>query len=42
MTNFPRKDGITADPCSIDATATAKTVAEVKQLYLQVIYSNYR
>lgn len=33
MVNFPRKDGITADPCSIDATATAKTVAEVKQLY---------
>ena len=33
MTHFPRKDAITADPCSIDATATAKTVAEVKQLY---------
>ena len=34
MTHFPRKDAITADPCSIDATATAKTVAEVKQLYV--------
>lgn len=34
MTHFPRKDGVTADPCSIDATATAKTVAEVKQLYV--------
>lgn len=33
MTHFPRKDGVTADPCSIDATATAKTIAEVKQLY---------
>lgn len=33
MKNFPRKDGVTSDPCSIDATATAKTVAEVKQLY---------
>lgn len=34
MKNFPRKDGVTSDPCSIDATATAKTVAEVKQLYI--------
>ena len=33
MSHFPRKDGITAEPCTIDATATAKTVAEVKQLY---------
>ncbi|GGP03190.1 hypothetical protein GCM10010992_10600 [Cloacibacterium rupense] len=33
MTNFPRKDGIAGDPCTLDATATAKTVAEVKQLY---------
>ena len=33
MSHFPRKDGIPAEPCTIDATATAKTVAEVKQLY---------
>ena len=33
MTHFPRKDAITADPCSIDATATAKTVADVKKLF---------
>lgn len=34
MKNFPRKDGITADPCSFEATGlTQKTVAEVKQLY---------
>lgn len=32
MSHFPRKDGI-PEPCTIDATATAKTVAEVKQLY---------
>ena len=33
MTHFPRKDAITADPCSIDATATSKTVADVKKLF---------
>lgn len=33
MSHFPRKDGI-PEPCSIDATATSKTVAEVKQLYV--------
>lgn len=33
MKNYPRIDGIAADPCTLDTTATAKTVAEVKQLY---------
>lgn len=33
MKNYPRIDGIAADPCTLDNTATAKTVAEVKQLY---------
>ncbi|MBH1958979.1 MAG: choice-of-anchor J domain-containing protein [Flavobacteriia bacterium] len=34
MKNFPRLDGIAADPCVINpASYTAKTVAEVKQLY---------
>ncbi|MBU8883603.1 choice-of-anchor J domain-containing protein [Kaistella sp. DKR-2] len=33
MTHFPRKDGITTNPCGLDqASLTAKTVAEVKQL----------
>ncbi|ACU08809.1 hypothetical protein FIC_02376 [Flavobacteriaceae bacterium 3519-10] len=34
MRNFPRKDGITSDPCVLNESAlTVKTVAEVKQLY---------
>lgn len=34
MNNFPRLDGITANPCEYsDAGLTPKTVAEVKQLY---------
>ena len=34
MVNFPRKDGITADPCVFDPNSgTSKTVAEVKQLF---------
>ena len=33
MKNFPRKDGITADPCSFDTTtATLKSIADVKKL----------
>lgn len=33
MKNFPRKDGITKDPCGFDqSNLTQKTVAEVKQL----------
>jgi hypothetical protein len=33
MTHFPRKDGITSNPCVLDQTnLTVKTVAEVKQL----------
>ena len=33
MKNFPRKDGITSNPCSIDPSLfTAKTVAETKSL----------
>lgn len=33
MNHFPRKDGITKDPCGFDQTGlTLKTVAEVKQL----------
>ncbi len=33
MNNFPRIDGLTADPCVFDPTGlTVKTVAEVKQL----------
>ena len=34
MKNYPRIDTIAADPCTLDTTATAKTVAEVKQLYI--------
>jgi hypothetical protein len=34
MKNFPRKDGITADPCSFDTTtATLKSIADVKKLF---------
>lgn len=34
MTNFPRKDGIKADPCGFDSsTASLKTVADVKKLF---------
>ncbi len=33
MKNYPRIDTIATDPCTLDNTATAKTVAEVKQLY---------
>ncbi len=33
MNTFPRNDGITAAPCSADASATSKTVAQVKALY---------
>lgn len=34
MNHFPRKDGITADPCSFNpAGTTALTVAQVKQLF---------
>lgn len=34
MTNFPRKDGITADPCGFSFQGlTLKTIAEIKQLY---------
>ena len=34
MKNFPRKDGLTADPCSFDpTTATLKSIADVKKLY---------
>ena len=34
MTNFPRKDGIKADPCGFDSsTAALKTVADVKKLF---------
>ncbi|KQR95434.1 hypothetical protein ASG01_06205 [Chryseobacterium sp. Leaf180] len=34
MNNFPRLDGITANPCEYsDAGLTQKTVAEIKQLY---------
>lgn len=33
MKNFPRKDGITSDPCAFDDTLQTKTVAEVKQLF---------
>ena len=33
MKNFPRKDGLTADPCSFDpTTATLKSIADVKKL----------
>lgn len=45
MKNFPRKDGITADPCVVNESEfTLKTVAEVKQLYtggLSQITGNY-
>lgn len=34
MKNFPRKDGITKDPCGFDpAGLTLKTIAEAKQLF---------
>lgn len=34
MTNFPRKDGVKADPCGFDSsTASLKTVANVKKLF---------
>lgn len=34
MVKYPRKDGITANPCNFDPnSATAKTVAEVKKLF---------
>ena len=34
MKNFPRKDGITADPCAFNPELlSAKTVAQVKQMY---------
>ncbi len=34
MTNFPRKDGITSNPCGFSSEGlTLKTIAEVKQLY---------
>ena len=34
MKNFPRKDGLTTNPCALDQTGlTSKTVAEVKQLF---------
>ncbi len=34
MNTFPRKDGLTANPCNFDSTGlTLKTIAEVKQLY---------
>lgn len=34
MKTFPRKDGITSDPCAFDPQAhTRKTIAEVKQMY---------
>ena len=45
MNSFPRLDGITANPCTLDLTAlTPKTVAEVKQFYtgsLTQINGNY-
>ncbi len=45
MVNFPRKDGLTANPCSIDITSLQpKTVAEVKQMFsgsLTQINGNY-
>lgn len=35
MKNFPRKDGLTADPCAFNPELLkAKTVAEVKQMYV--------
>lgn len=40
MTHFPRKDGITADPCSFNpANSAQKTVAEVKQMYTSGNYT---
>jgi hypothetical protein len=40
MINFPRKDGITANPCSFDPSSlTAKTVSELKQLYISGNYN---
>ena len=40
MNTYPRKDGITSDPCAFDATnLTQKTVAEVKQLYTSGSYT---
>lgn len=32
MNTFPRNDGIAAAPCAVDATATATTVAKLKEL----------
>lgn len=40
MINFPRKDGITANPCAFDSSSlTAKTVSELKQLYTSGNYN---
>ena len=40
MNTFPRKDGITADPCSFNpANSAQKTVAEVKQMYTSGNYT---
>ena len=40
MNTFPRKDGLTANPCGFDATGlTQKTVAEVKQMYTSGNYT---
>ena len=34
MKNFPRKDGLTADPCAFNPELlSAKTVAQIKQMY---------
>lgn len=45
MNNFPRLDGIAADPCALDLTGlTPKTVQEVKQMFsgsLTEITGNY-
>lgn len=45
MNNFPRLDGIAADPCALDLTGlTPKTVLEVKQMFsgsLTEITGNY-
>ena len=40
MNTFPRKDGITADPCSFNpANSAQKTIAEVKQMYTSGNYT---
>lgn len=40
MNTFPRKDGITADPCAFNpANSAQKTVAEVKQMYTSGNYT---